>query len=212
MANDSAAKQYSRLAACYDDRWSFYNQASLRETRRRLALKPGEHLLDVGCGTGLLLATLAESIPGARLSGVEPSSGMLAVARERLGGSAKLAQGPAEALPFPDGHFDVVVSTSAFHYFRQPRTAVREMSRVLRPGGRLVISDWCLDYLTVRLLDGWLRLTDPAHFRSYGSRQLAAFLEAAGMEGVRVERYRISLFWGLMTASGRKVDGGQLSD
>ena len=207
MEKDPAARQYSQLAACYDQRWSFYNEASLRETRKRLRLGDGEGLLDVGCGTGLLLAALKESNPGVTLSGTDPSSGMLAVARERLGDAVTLTQGPAENLPFPDAGFDVVVSTSAFHYFRQPLDAVKEMHRVLRPGGRLVVSDWCVDYLTVRLLDAWLRFTDAAHFRTWGRRQLQHFLDEAGFEHVRVDRYRISAFWGLMTAVANKPRG-----
>ncbi|MFQ5666799.1 MAG: class I SAM-dependent methyltransferase [Candidatus Binatia bacterium] len=110
---DAVLKEYSKLAPHYDRRWSFYIEATLRETLRRLELQPGESLLDVGCGTGVLLEVLSASVPDAKLSGADPSREMLDVARKRLGAAVVLKQSHAESLPFPDQVFDVVVSTNA---------------------------------------------------------------------------------------------------
>ena len=87
-----------------------------------------------------------------------------------------------------------------FHYIRQPVAALREVGRVLRRGGQLVITDWCDDFLACRLFDWYLRLFNRAHFRVYGERELLALLQRAGYPQGRVERYKISWLWGLMTA------------
>src|SRR5207247_10649198 len=141
-------REYARLAPGYDRRWSSYIQAGVRGTLARLGARPAGAVLDVGCGTGALLAALAQSEPplGVRLAGLDPSPEMLAVARSKLAPAVELRGGWAEGIPYGDATFDVVVSCSVFHYLRRPMAALAEMARVLAPGGRLVITDWCDDY------------------------------------------------------------------
>lgn len=156
--------------------------------------------MDVGCGTGQLLESLAKRNPTLRLFGADQSLEMLAVARERLQGAATLVEGSADRLPFPDASFDGVVSTSVFHYIPEPEAALAEWRRVLRPGGSVVVTDWCRDYLTISLFDVEQRLTSDTHVRAYTSAELVALFRSAGLGNVTVDRYRISAFWGLMTA------------
>jgi ubiquinone/menaquinone biosynthesis C-methylase UbiE len=158
-------------------------------------------LLDVGCGTGALLHPLAQSYPGVRLTGVDPVPEMLEVARRRLPLEVDLRAGWAERLPFAGEQFDIIVSCNAFHYFREPATALREMTRVLAPGGRLVITDWCDDYLACRLCDFYLRLFNRAHVKVYSRQNCLRLLLDAGLRSVDVDRYKISWLWGLMTAT-----------
>lgn len=206
---ESLLREYERLAPRYEERWKFYVEAAIRETLRRLGARPGDRVMDVGCGTGALLNRVSLLVPGARLAGVELSPAMLEIALGRLGGSADLRQGRAEDLPFGEAAFDIVVSTNVFHFIRHPVEALREMSRVLRPSGRLVLTDWCDDYLGCRVCDLFLRALKPAHYRTYGSAECCAVLEGAGFGAVRVERYKISWLWGLMTAVGEKPPAGQ---
>ena len=65
-----------------------------------------------------------------------------------------LCEGWAEQLPFAAGQFDAVVSCNMFHYIRRPAEALREMRRVLRPGGRLIVTDWCDDFSPAEFADG----------------------------------------------------------
>ncbi len=199
--NPDVLAEFARLAPHYDSKWSFYIQATLRETLARLSLDPADRVLDVGCGTGALLRELARSHPAALLAGVDPVPEMLAVARRGLPSGVELLEGCAERLPFAEGRFDVVVSCNMFHYLRQPAAALAEMARVLRPGGRLVITDWCDDYLACRICDVYLRLFDRAHFRMYGRRECARLLGEAGYGEAQVDRYKINWLWGLMTAA-----------
>jgi len=161
-------------------------------------------ILDVGCGTGALLAALASSCPGARLAGVDLSPEMLAIAAAKLGGAAELREAGAEALPFADAEFDIVVSTSVFHYLRDPHAALAEMKRVLRPGGEAVVTDWCDDFVACRVCDAFLRIFNRSHFRTYGREECGRMLTDAGFAGMRVEAYKVDWLWGLMTATGTR--------
>jgi ubiquinone/menaquinone biosynthesis C-methylase UbiE len=197
---DPVLREYSRLATRYDARWAFYVDATTRETLARFSVRDTDRVLDVGCGTGALLERLARAHPGVKLTGVDPVPAMLAVARRRLPPGVRLSLGRAEDLPFASGRFTMVVSCNVFHYFRRPEVALREMSRVLAPGGSLVITDWCDDYLACRICDAYLRLVRRSHLQAHGTRECRRLLEEAGYVHVEIERYRISWLWGLMTA------------
>ena len=198
-------REYSRIAPRYDTRWKFYVEASIQETLRRLHVAPEDHVLDVGCGTGTFLESLALASPQAQLTGVDLSGDMLEVARRKLGAAIDLKQARAETLPFGEAVFDVVVSTNVFHFIRHPVAALREMFRVLKPSGRIVITDWCDDYLACRVRGMFLRAFSPAHFRTYGSKQCHGLLVEADFANVDVERYRINWWWGLMTATATRT-------
>ncbi|MBW4552811.1 MAG: methyltransferase domain-containing protein [Aphanocapsa sp. GSE-SYN-MK-11-07L] len=200
MSSDPVKQEYARLAGQYDSRWSFYVQATTQATLSRLNLHPGDRILDLGCGTGTLIQTLLQIAPEVQVVGLDPVAEMLNLARQKLPTAVELKLGSATDLPFANHSFDVLVSTSAFHYIRDPEQAIQEMQRVLKPGGRLVMTDWCYDYWTCQLLDFWLRLFNRAHFRTYRAAQVQTLLQAAGFERVVVERYKINWLWGMMTA------------
>jgi len=198
-------REYARLAPNYDVRWSSYVEATVRETMKRLHVEPGQRLLDIGCGTGALLEAVDSAFPEVEMVGIDPSQEMLGIARRRLTNRIQLKAGWAESLPFHDDSFDVVVSCNTFHYWRQPARALDEIARILKPKGRLVITDWCDDYLACRIFDHYLRAFNRAHFRTYGARKCKALIAAAGFCDIGIERYKISWLWGMMavTAEGR---------
>ncbi len=105
----------------------------------------GGRVLDLGCGTGNLISMLLEELPGARFSGVDPSPGMREVCAERFHNrpEVEIAAGDALDIPYPEGSFDLVVSSLALHHVppeRKPDMAV-EIARVLAPGGRFIHAD-----------------------------------------------------------------------
>ncbi len=105
----------------------------------------GKTVLDVGCGTGVLVLAAAAAQPApARVFGLDLSEEMLALAERRardagLAARVSLDHGDAEALSYGDGTFDVVLSLYALRHLPDPASAVREMFRVVRPGGRIVV-------------------------------------------------------------------------
>ena len=198
-----ARAAFDRLAATYDRRWAHYTAVTTRETLARLALRPGERLLDVGCGTGALLRELAARGAPARLSGIDLSPAMVALARARLPAAVRLAVADAATLPFPAASFDVVVSSSSFHFWPRPQRVLAEVRRVLAASGRLTITDWCGDFLACRVYDRVLRRLDPAHQGVPTAAACRELLVAGGLVDVRVERYRAAWPWGMMTATAR---------
>ena len=105
------------------------------------------------------------------------------------------------ALPFPDRSFDMIVSASALHYFEQPEVSLREMRRVLKPGGSVVIMDWCKDYFLCGLLDFVLKLIETAYQQCYSQREFHRLLIAAQFEIQSSKRARFGLLWELMIAT-----------
>lgn len=106
---------------------------------RALGLEPGERVLDLGCGTGNAAEVVAAA--GAAVVGVDPSERLLAVARDRVP-EAEFLTGSAEAIPLDDDAVDAVVSVFAVIFCDAAERAADEILRVLRPGGRAVITTW----------------------------------------------------------------------
>jgi SAM-dependent methyltransferase len=105
-------------------------------------VEPGQRILDVACGTGVLAREAARRVgPRGHVAGIDPGCGMLAVAAE-LAPQVEWREATAESLPYPDESFDAVVSQFGLMFFSDRSKALHEMARVLRPGGRLAIAVW----------------------------------------------------------------------
>jgi ubiquinone/menaquinone biosynthesis C-methylase UbiE len=146
--------QFEKLSAKYERmriqaiRVQIY--ANLLKELENAGVNP-KRILDVGCGTGVLLRTLADRYPDAELHGLDISPGMLREARAKLSEDfqADFRQGAAEDLPYEDGHFDLVLSTICFHHWHSRVDGLREVHRVLAPGGLFGLAD--------HFAIGWLR-------------------------------------------------------
>lgn len=198
-------QEYARLAPEYDRRWAIYLEKSITQTLNLLQVNPPNRILDLGCGTGLLLQSLLSKFPEAKLVGIDFSPEMLNVAKQRLPETIELHLGSSEDLPFAENSFDLVISTSAFHYFPNPGLAITEITRVLKTNGNLVITDWCADYWTCRLLDLWLRLFNRAHVHTYTVKEFEQLFQSQGLTEIQVSKYKLNWFWGMMTAQGYKI-------
>lgn len=107
----------------------------------KLRMQPFESLLDVGCGTGTILAMVLSENKSAKISGIDLSEEMLKKASANLGDKAELVNGDSDNLPWKDNTFDVIVCNASFHHYPQPEKVLAEMRRVLKPNGRAIIAD-----------------------------------------------------------------------
>ncbi|MDX1455822.1 MAG: methyltransferase domain-containing protein [Gammaproteobacteria bacterium] len=145
MANDSIQASDADIAAAkaYEDLHvpALFEQFAPIVTLAA-SVEVGDHVLDVACGTGVLARHIAE-LTGEpeRVAGLDASPGMLAVAA-KLEPRIDWQRGLAEVLPYADKTFDAVVSQFGLMFFRDRVAAIREMLRVLRPGGRLAVAVW----------------------------------------------------------------------
>lgn len=178
------------------DRWRrVYSRSRLLGSLQRQALddldlRGDDRLLDVACGAGKLVRAVAPRVE--RAVGVDLSPGMIEDARRQSGDAdaadrIEFAVAPSDRLPFGDGEFTAIVTTTAFHHFPAPAASAGEMARVLAPGGRILIGDLIRDTPPARLGDAFLRRFETGHV---GLQDKAGFEGLLADAGIRVTRMR----------------------
>ncbi len=206
-------EKYSRQATYYDRRWNLrWGEATLRAAVEAVPWNELDRVVDVGCGTGTLEQAVEGLLrPSHSLIGVDIALPMLQLARQKVGASSHLswANAPAEHLPFATASFDGLICNNSFHYYRQPWAVVQEFRRVLRPGGQLILVDWCSDFLTTKLSYWTLRVAHSLHIhryamnRAYGMNPMKELLSSAGFQVESAERVPLYMGWGIMVLRAR---------
>ncbi|MGH8528476.1 MAG: class I SAM-dependent methyltransferase [Nevskiales bacterium] len=198
---------YSWLTGLYDP----IVRLTTRETRFKAALlqeaglRAGERVLDLGCGTGTLAVQAKMLVPEIEMVGVDgdPAILMRARAKAQLAGvNIDFDQAFSQELPYPNDGFDCVLSSLFFHHLTldSKKATFREISRVLKPGGRVHIADWGrpsnllmrVAYLGIQLLDGFETTADNMRGR------LPQLMADVGLVAVR-ESQRFATVFGTMT-------------
>lgn len=193
FANVDASEHASEMVSYLDDVSKIAAEGK-RQSYAALELKPGMSVLDVGCGTGEDVRALAE-IVGARgfSAGVDSSKTMIDQAIERgVPANVRFEQAPASALPFEDARFDAARSERVFQHLEDPAAAAREIFRVLKPGGVVMLMDQDWESLIVagsqmqltrRILNAFVdRMTN-----GWAGRRHLALLKQSGFSDVTVQ-------------------------
>ena len=186
------------------DRWrGIYSRSRLLASLQgkalaELDLRPDDRVLDVACGAGKLVRAIAPRVE--RAAGVDLSPGMIEEARRRAdeegsaSGRIAFVVGPSDRLPFGDGEFTALITTTAFHHFPDPEASVREMARVLASGGRIVIGDGVRDTPPARFGDAFLRRFESGHVGLQDSEGFERLLSDAGIQVTRTRRVWLGLY------------------
>ncbi|HYJ08593.1 MAG TPA: methyltransferase domain-containing protein [Polyangiaceae bacterium] len=200
--NGSASEQAIAAATAYED---FFVPAMFREWAPRVAdaarIEAGARVLDVACGTGVVAREAARRVgPEGKVVGLDANPGMLAVAA-RLAPSLAWQQGDAHELPFESGSFDVVVSQFGLMFFADRVRALREMLRVVAPGGRIAVCVWdALENAPAYALEVEL-------LEQYAGKAAADALRAPFVLGDRQEVERLFELAGAASITAKTVAG-----
>jgi phosphatidylethanolamine/phosphatidyl-N-methylethanolamine N-methyltransferase len=200
VENDFVEAVYAKLAATYD--WTF--GPTLHPGRvqalQRMAIRPGDRVLEVGVGTGINLSMYPKE---ATVTGIDFSAEMLEKARERMARkgvrNARLLQMDAADLKFEDGSFDIVYAPYLISVVPDPVKVAREMYRVCRPGGRIIILNHFLSpNALISRVERWM---SPAtiHIGFKSDLDLPAFLAQADLHPKSIEKVNIPRIWSLVT-------------
>jgi arsenite methyltransferase len=184
MPTSEEVKAYfDRVAPTWDTmRQDYYGVAVIDKAVAAAGLDqpPADLLVDVGCGTGFLTAGLAPL--ARRVVGVDDSPGMLAVAQENMRAlgltNVELRPGSVDTLPLATGEANATFANMVLHHAPDPQRMVREMARITRPGGRVVITDMdshSHEWFRVEMADVWL---------GFSEAQVRAYFQGAGLVDV----------------------------
>ncbi|BAZ19150.1 hypothetical protein NIES4073_00200 (plasmid) [Kalymmatonema gypsitolerans NIES-4073] len=203
MSETIVRNQYDQLASVYDLRWKSYITNTLSFLKAWAEISPTDTILDVACGTGEFESLMLAEYSSQQIVGVDISDKMLAIAKQKCSAYPQVSFQIASAsnLPFYSNSFDVIVSANSFHYFDDPLAALKEMRRVLKRDGKVIILDWCRDYLLCKICDIILKGFDPAHQQCYTQNEFHRLLEDANFAVYRATRIRFGVVWGLMVAT-----------
>jgi ubiquinone/menaquinone biosynthesis C-methylase UbiE len=187
-------RYWEKQSASYDQRMRFFDRVLSGDSRAWVCARATGQTLEVAVGTGLNLPFYPSEI---ELTGIDLSPAMLAVARQRarqLGRAVDLREADALALPFPDPSFDTVVCTFSLCAIPDDRAAIREMTRVLRPGGLLLLADHIAAAAwPVRAAQRAVEaVTVPLQGEHFTRRPLGQ-VRGEGLQVIRRERFKLGL-------------------
>jgi len=198
---------WDRAVDFYDEHWMTQLQPATHGVIERAAIGPGDHVLDVACGTGVLSLAAAASVgKDGFVMGVDLSEKMVEAARAAASAlrfhNCRFERGDAEALPEMDGEFDVGLCGLGLMYMPDPEHALSVMAQRLAPGARVAVSVWgqrsrCAWAEIFPIVDARVESeVCPLFFRTGAGDTLHHALHAAGLTGVATERLSVTLRYG----------------
>ena len=200
VENDFVTKVYEKLATVYDFTFGPVLHPGRVDAIERMGIRPGDRVLEVGVGTGINAALYPRDCS---VTGVDLSSPMLEKARERVARkgvrNVRLLQMDAANLKFGDDTFDIVYAPYVISVVPDPVAVTREMCRVCRPGGRIVILN---HFRSRNALMAWIeRMISPftVHIGFKSDLDLTAFLTQSDLQPVSIEKVNVPRIWSLIT-------------
>ncbi len=193
--SEQIVDQFTRQAAQFARSPTARNEEILESIVRMTRPTASDTVLDVACGPGLLVCALARRVRQA--TGIDLTPAMLEQARrtQQEQGLTNVVwqQGDVGALPYADGNFDIVTCRFALHHFPEPLAVLKEMRRVCRAGGRVVVADSAPEAAKADAFNAMERMRDPSHTRALPVEDMRELFREAGLPAAQVERTRLDL-------------------
>jgi ubiquinone/menaquinone biosynthesis C-methylase UbiE len=188
-------EQFTRQAAPFSTAAPIASEAALNMILDAARAGPEDEVLDVACGGGLVVCAFAPRVRHA--TGIDMTAAMLerarALADEKGIANVSWREGDVERLPYPDAAFSIVVTRFAVHHFLRPEAVFREMVRVCRPGGRVVVVDSCAspDPAKAAEFNRLEKLRDPSHARCLNLEELKGLYRGGGLVEPQTSFYEL---------------------
>jgi ubiquinone/menaquinone biosynthesis C-methylase UbiE len=180
-SKDRSKKYFEKLSSNYSNTFAGrYTEPMHSSLLQELEGKGFKVLLDVGCGIGTFLSMVLNKFD-VKVSGIDISPGMIEKSKELLDDRADLKIGDSEHLPWIDKSFDIVTCNASFHHYPNPELVLKEMRRVLKQSGIVIIAD---PYISNRLLrfltNTFLHLSDSGDVKFYSKEEMKELFETCG--------------------------------
>jgi ubiquinone/menaquinone biosynthesis C-methylase UbiE len=191
--NSRILDQFTRQAAPFAAAAAIRNQEALDRIVQGAGAGPDDTVLDVACGPGLLACAFARVAK--HVTGIDMTPAMLEQARktQQEQGLTNVSWQPGDvySLPFSPSQFSIVSSRFVFHHLQDPLAALKEMKRVCKPGGKVVVADMAPHPAKAAALNAAELLRDPSHVRALPEKELGALFAEAGLLSPHVSYYRL---------------------
>jgi Methylase involved in ubiquinone/menaquinone biosynthesis len=195
---DKSKSYFDEMSSDYSNTLGKYTEPMHYSLIKELEDKNFKTLLDVGCGNGRFLSMVLNKFD-VKVSGIDISPGMIEKGKEFLDGRADLKVGDSEHLPWNDRSFDVVTCSASFHHYPVPKLFLKEVRRVLRTGGILMIADPFTSNELLRFFTNLvIKFSKSGDVRIYSQKEMQELLENCGFtlikwetKGKRLKKYFI---------------------
>jgi ubiquinone/menaquinone biosynthesis C-methylase UbiE len=208
---DDIVDQFTQQAAPYAAAAPIGDEASLEMLVQWSGVTPGDSVLDVACGPGIVSCALARTARD--VTGIDVTSAMIDEARnyaaQQTITNIAWRVGEIPPLPWPDDSFTAVVSRYAFHHFDDPFAVLQEMVRVCSPAGTVTVCDLAPPVVSADAFNTVERLRDPSHVRAFTLSELSDLFAAAGLAEPRIGRYEVELELDSHLARSFPADGSE---
>lgn len=211
MNQNKIKESFGKQASQFSKNHILSNEKQLNFIVNMSCIQEEEWVLDMGCGTGLLTRAIEQKTK--RVVGLDLTRQMLEEAQlqsRKQGKSILFLQGDGHQLPFLDGQFDCIMTRLTVHHFPQPLKILKELVRVLKPNGRLIISDIVanMDLQKQKKHNEIEQLRDPSHVKFLNETELQEIIREAGLEIQESKKWetkrRIDEWMGIMGQSDRQ--------
>jgi len=200
-------KKWNKWAPEADGKgWVYhYLRTAQAELISILDLKENVHFLDIGCGTGWAIGQAAQVVnEQGEFYGVDLSPKMIEKAKENFRGhnNFHFIEANSESIPLNDNFFDVIICSNSFHHYLHPDKAMKEIRRLLKPGGKIFILDPTADTLFIKFIDKIIKLVESAHVKMYSTKEFKQLMTTAELQylesrTIKGEKVHIGEKWGL---------------